>query len=58
MRSTSHHKTRDGRWLSLAMANPAREFLPFLKRSSGREELAVSDKFGTPEGRTRRTHAN
>jgi crotonobetainyl-CoA:carnitine CoA-transferase CaiB-like acyl-CoA transferase len=46
------YKTRDGRWLSLAMANPTREFLPFLK-IIGREELASSEKFGTPEGRTR-----
>jgi crotonobetainyl-CoA:carnitine CoA-transferase CaiB-like acyl-CoA transferase len=46
------YKCRDGRWLSLAMANPAREFVPFLK-VIGREDLAASEKFGTPEGRTK-----
>jgi len=36
------YKTRDGRWLSLAMANPTREFLPFLK-IIGREECVLRE---------------
>ena len=49
------YKCRDGRWLSLAMSNPAREFVPFLK-IIGREDLASSEKFGTPEARTKNAH--